>query len=34
MDMVYVAGLALLWGLMALLVSGFKQLGQPQGGRP
>lgn len=34
MDLVYVAGLALLWGLTALLVSGFKKLDQPQGGRP
>lgn len=34
MDMVYVAGLALLWGLMALLVLGFKKLDKPQGGRP
>ena len=33
MDMVYVAGLLLLWGLMALLVRGFKNLDQPQGGR-
>lgn len=33
MDMVYVAGLFLLWGLMALLVRGFKKLDQPQGGR-
>jgi hypothetical protein len=33
MDMVYVAGLALLWGLMVLLVLGFKKLDKPQGGR-
>ena len=33
MDMVYVAGLLLLWGLMALLVRGFKNLDKPQGGR-
>lgn len=33
MDMVYVAGLALLWGLMVLLVLGFKKLDEPQGGR-
>ena len=33
MDMVYVAGLALLWGLMVLLVWGFKKLDKPQGGR-
>ena len=31
--MVYVAGLALLWGLMVLLVLGFKKLDKPQGGR-
>ena len=34
MDLVYVAGLALLWGAMVLLVRGFKKLGQPNGGRP
>ena len=34
MDMVYVAGLALLWGLMAGLVQGLKKLGQLQEGRP
>jgi hypothetical protein len=33
MDGVYVAGLVLLWGLMALLVQGFKKLGSPKGGR-
>ena len=33
MDIVYVAGLALLWGLMVLLVLGFKKLDKPQGGR-
>ena len=33
MDMVYLAGLALLWGLMAWLVQGFKKLNQPQEGR-
>ena len=33
MDMVYVAGLALLWGLMVVLVLGFKKLDKPQGGR-
>jgi len=31
---VYVAGLALLWGLMTLLVRGLKTLDKPQGGRP
>ena len=34
MDIVYVAGLALLWGLMALLVRGLKQLDRPQESRP
>ena len=34
MDFVYVAGLALLWGLMALLVRGFVKLDKPNGGRP
>ena len=33
MDLVYVAGLVLLWGLMALLVRGFRKLDPPQGGR-
>lgn len=33
MDMVYVAGLLLLWGLMALLVRGFKTLDTSHGGR-
>jgi hypothetical protein len=33
MDMVYVAGLSLLWCLMVLLVLGFKKLDKPQGGR-
>jgi len=33
MDIAYVAGLVLLWGLMALLVWGFKKLEKPQGGR-
>ena len=34
MDIAYVAGLMLLWGLMALLVWGFRKLDKPQGGRP
>ena len=34
MDIAYVAGLILLWGLMALLVWGLKKLDKPQGGRP
>lgn len=33
MDILYVAGLALLWGVMVLLVLGFKKLEKPQGGR-
>jgi hypothetical protein len=34
MDIVFVALLAGLWGLMVLLVKGFKRLERPQGGRP
>ena len=34
MDIVYVAGLALLWGVMALLVRGLRKLDQPREGRP
>ncbi len=33
MDIAYAAGLALLWGLTALLVRGFEKLDKPQGGR-
>ena len=33
MDILYVAGLALLWGVMALLVLGFKKLEKSQGVR-
>lgn len=33
MDIPFVLGGALLWGLMALLVWGFKKLEKPQGGR-
>ncbi len=33
MDIPYVAGLFLLWGVMALLVRGFEKLGKPTGGR-
>lgn len=33
MDIPYVAGLALLWGVMVLLVRGFQKLDQPRGGR-
>ena len=34
MDMVYLAGIAVFWGLMALLVQGLRRLERPQGGRP
>jgi hypothetical protein len=34
MDMVFVGGIALLWGTMGLLVWGFGKLERPQGGRP
>lgn len=34
MDMVFVAGIALLWGVIALLVWGFTRLEKPKGGRP
>jgi hypothetical protein len=34
MDIVFVAASAALWGLMVLLVWGFKKLEKPQGGRP
>ena len=34
MDFVFLGGIALLWGLMALLVRGFKTLEKPPGGRP
>jgi len=33
MDGVYGAGLVLLWGLMALLVQGFRKLDAPRAGR-
>jgi hypothetical protein len=33
MDMVFVLGAALLWGLMVLLVWGFEKLAPPEGGR-
>lgn len=33
MDIAYVAGLCLLWAVMALLVLGFRKLEKPQGGR-
>ncbi len=34
MDVVYIAGGAALWGVMALLVLGLTKLEKPQGGRP
>jgi len=34
MDMVFLGGIALLWGVMVLLVWGFEKLERPQGGRP
>ena len=34
MDIVFVALLAALWGLMVLLVKGFKLLEPSEGGRP
>ncbi len=34
MDFVFVAAVAGLWGLMVLLVRGFRKLEKPQGGRP
>jgi hypothetical protein len=33
MDLVFVAGAALLWGVMVLLVRGLQMLEQPKGGR-
>ena len=34
MDIVFIAAAAALWGLMVLLVWGFKKLEKPAGGRP
>jgi hypothetical protein len=34
MDIVFIAAATALWGLMVLLVWGFKKLEQPAGGRP
>lgn len=34
MDIVFIAAVAALWGLMVLLVWGFKKLEQPARGRP
>jgi hypothetical protein len=33
MDIAYVGGIAALWGLLALMVWGFKKLEKPEGGR-
>ncbi len=33
MDIVFLGGAALLWGVMALLVLGFEKLEKPEGGR-
>lgn len=32
-DLVFVGGIAALWGLLALMVWGFQKLEKPQGGR-
>ena len=34
MDVVFVLGALALWGVIALMVRGFKRLEQPTGGRP
>ncbi len=34
MDVVFVLGALALWGVIALMVRGFKRLEQPAGGRP
>ena len=33
MDIAYVSGIAALWGVLALMVWGFKKLEKPDGGR-
>lgn len=33
MDIVFIAGIAALWAVMALMVRGFERLEKPQGGR-
>ena len=34
MDIVFLAAVAVLWGVMVLLVWGFRKLERPQAGRP
>ena len=34
MDLVFLGGAALLWGVMVLMVWGLRKLERPQGGRP
>ena len=34
MDILFVAGISLLWAAMVWLVLGFSKLEKPQGGRP
>ncbi len=33
MDVLWITGLGLLWGVMVLLLKGFQKLDKPQGGR-
>lgn len=33
MDLVFLGGAAALWGVMALMVLGFRKLEKPEGGR-
>lgn len=33
MDILFAGGIAALWGLLALMVWGFKKLEKPEGGR-
>lgn len=34
MDIAFIAAAAALWGVLVLLVRGFRKLERPQGGRP
>jgi hypothetical protein len=34
MDLIFLGGMAVLWGVMVLMVWGFEKLEKPQGGRP